>query len=119
MWSVGVCVLLIIMDGPGEKRLASVKRYEGDPPEGAPKVRLRQGSRGHLKMSETFAAAHASRNIIETVSLCDETMFTSTCALQLNSPRHNKRLMGGGCYSCRVVPLLIFHVSPDHERILI
>src|SRR5262249_48672787 len=30
MWSVGVCVLLIIMDGPGEKRLASVKRYEGD-----------------------------------------------------------------------------------------
>jgi len=25
------------MDGPGEKRLASVKRYEGDPPEGAPK----------------------------------------------------------------------------------
>ena len=46
MRSVGVCVLLIIMDGPGEKRLASVKRYEGDPPEGAPKVRLRQGSRG-------------------------------------------------------------------------
>ena len=37
MRSVGVCVLLIIMDGPGEKRLASVKRYEGDPPEGAPK----------------------------------------------------------------------------------
>src|SRR5215472_9848669 len=35
MRSVGVCVLLIIMDGPGEKRLASVKRYEGDPPEGA------------------------------------------------------------------------------------
>jgi hypothetical protein len=24
-----------IMDGPGEKRLASVKRYEGDPPEGS------------------------------------------------------------------------------------
>src|SRR5215469_8165113 len=44
MRSVGVCVLLIIMDGPGEKHLASVKRYEGDPPEGAPKVRLRQGS---------------------------------------------------------------------------
>src|SRR5215470_4426554 len=39
MRSVGVCVLLIITDGPGEKRLASVKRYEGDPPEGAPKVR--------------------------------------------------------------------------------
>ena len=76
-------------------------------------------SGNHLKMSETFAAAHASRNIIETVSLCDETMFTSTCALQLNSPRHNKRLMGGGCYSCRVVPLVIFHVSPDDERILI
>ena len=37
MRSVGVCVLLIIMDGPGEKRLASVKRYEGDPPEDAPK----------------------------------------------------------------------------------
>ena len=36
MRSVGVCVLLIIMDGPGEKRLASVKRHEGDPPEGAP-----------------------------------------------------------------------------------
>src|SRR5262245_47106665 len=35
MRSVGVCVLLIIMDAPGEKRLASVKRYEGDPPEGA------------------------------------------------------------------------------------
>src|SRR5215813_7586474 len=29
MRSVGVCVLLIIMDAPGEKRLASVKRYEG------------------------------------------------------------------------------------------
>src|SRR5262249_42572136 len=29
MRSVGVCVLLIIMDGPGEKRLASVKRYAG------------------------------------------------------------------------------------------
>src|SRR5262249_1573200 len=31
MRSVGVCVLLIIMDGSGEKRLASAKRHEGDP----------------------------------------------------------------------------------------
>jgi hypothetical protein len=35
MRSVGVCVLFIIMDWPGEKRPASVKRYEDDPPEGA------------------------------------------------------------------------------------
>src|SRR6266516_4333162 len=34
--SLGICALLIIMDRPGEKRRASVKRYEGDPLEGAP-----------------------------------------------------------------------------------
>src|SRR5262249_14423244 len=52
--TVGVCVLLIIMDGPGEKRLASVKRYEGDPPGGAPKRPSAEPGR-NKGMSQTSA----------------------------------------------------------------
>ena len=40
------------------------------------------------------------RNIIETVFALDETIFTTTCALQLNPPRHDKRPMGSGYHSC-------------------
>ena len=61
MRTVGVCVLLIIMDGPGEKRLASVKWYEGDPPEGAPKVRLWQGYRSQ-KSYQRVAVVQSEQN---------------------------------------------------------
>jgi hypothetical protein len=39
------------------------------------------------------------RNIFEIFFALDETIFTTTCAVQLNSPRRNKRLMGAGDHS--------------------